>query len=232
MKRIFSSLEDKWQIILLGMSGFILVLAGILFFVLMQEKATTDTPEADLYTELIGIAEPVEPEVTDDVPEKDNDINEVITSSGEVTVDVKGAVLHPGVYTLVESQRIIDAIEQAGGLQTDAEGTAVNFAQILEDQMVIYVPKIGEEIESQSIVIAGASKSSEAADASDDTIDINKADQTQLMSLNGIGQVKAENIINYRAEHGLFQTIEDLKKVSGIGEVTFNNLKDKIVISK
>src|SRR5699024_7951949 len=159
--------------------------------------------------------------------EKEDSIEEkqVDESSAEIIVDIKGQVKIPGVYPMEEGSRIIDVIEKADGLLDESETTAVNFSQLLADQMVIYVPKIGENPPIES---TNAQESSEEGKIS--RININEADKEALMTLNGIGDSKAENILTYREENGLFKSIEEIKNVSGIGEATFNNLKDSIVV--
>lgn len=128
-----------------------------------------------------------------------------------------------------ENSRVMDAISKAGGLVGDADGNAVNLAQLLEDQMVIYVPKEGEEGEGIELGITHP-QSSEQTDTGETKVNINQAEKEALMTLNGIGSSKAENILSYREENGPFQTIEEIKNVSGIGYATFENLKEVITV--
>lgn len=148
-------------------------------------------------------------------------------------IDVKGAVRYPGVYTLEEGMRIVDAIEAAGGYRDDANPALINHAQRLQDEMVLYIPKIGEQLsEELQTLIAGASVSSTSGGSGgvnqSGKINLNKANESELTQLPGIGPSKANAIIGHRTEQGNFQTIEDLKKVTGIGEKTFEQLKDLI----
>lgn len=147
----------------------------------------------------------------------------------QIIIDVKGAVNYPGVYTLSENQRIIDAIEAAGGYHEEANPVLINHAQKLQDEMVIYIPKIGEdasEAQEQLVQISSAN----APDSSNSTgkINLNKATESDLTQLPGIGPSKANAIIQHRTEHGNFKTSEDLKQVTGIGDKTFEQLKDLI----
>ncbi|WJY28524.1 helix-hairpin-helix domain-containing protein [Sporosarcina trichiuri] len=144
-----------------------------------------------------------------------------------VMVDVKGAVLHPNVYTFEEGQRVIDAITAAGGYAESADSRLLNHAQLLADQMVIYVPAEGEEM--PVFESAGISETVQGSGSSA-LININTADETELMTLNGIGPAKASAIIAYRTDNGTFQTAEDLMKVSGIGQKTFDALADAITV--
>lgn len=139
-------------------------------------------------------------------------------------VDVKGAVQKPGVYQMAPGARMMDAIDLAGGFLISADQSQINLALKLDDQMVVYVPQVGEETkETAQQTIVEETETEEKA-----KINLNTADAAQLQSLNGIGEKKAEAIIQYREENGSFQTIEDLKNVSGIGDKTFEALKDFI----
>lgn len=146
-------------------------------------------------------------------------------------VDVKGAVLYPGVFTLAQNQRIIDAIEAAGGYTEHANPALINHAQKLQDEMVIYIPKVGEQLSEELVTLiqtAPTTTSSNSGVNSAGKININTANDSELTQLPGIGPSKASAIIGHREEHGKFQTIDDLKKVTGIGEKTFEQLKDQI----
>ncbi|RPA61322.1 competence protein comEA [Aerococcus agrisoli] len=163
-------------------------------------------------------------------------------SSQPVTwyVDVKGAVRVPQVVPVTEGMRIHDAIALAGGLTPDADQAQVNLAQLVTDQMVIYVPKTGEEVQASVTSLVEATQStqtsSDGANASisgkDEAqkININTADANELQNLSGIGEKRAADIIQYREINGPFETIDDLDKVSGIGEKTMENLRDFIVV--
>jgi len=147
-----------------------------------------------------------------------------------VIVDVKGAVKHPGVYEAKDQDRVIDMINKAGGLVETADETQINFALRVEDEMVIYIPAKGEQTEELAeIEIANIPGSPNKAD-NDGKVNINIADESKLQTLTGIGPSKAAAIIEYRETNGPFQTIEDLKSISGIGEKTFEKLKDQIKV--
>lgn len=144
-----------------------------------------------------------------------------------VVVDVKGAVLYPGVYELTEADRIVDAITAAGGYTEGADPTLINHAQKLQDEMVIYIPKKGEQRQEdipQLVQVAGSTGSI----AKGGKINLNAASEAELTTLPGIGPAKATAIIGYRNDVGKFQTVEDLKNVSGIGDKTFEQLRDLI----
>ncbi|MEK5077414.1 helix-hairpin-helix domain-containing protein [Solibacillus sp. FSL W7-1436] len=158
-----------------------------------------------------------------------NPETEIETEHRPVMVDVKGAVKYPGVYTLSEEQRIVDAVEAAGGYTDDANPVLVNHAQRLQDEMVIYIPKTGDEpAEVMEQIIQAGQATGSGSESTSGKININKAMEAELTQLPGIGPSKAGAIIQHRNEHGAFQVIDDLKKVTGIGDKTFEQLKDLI----
>lgn len=142
--------------------------------------------------------------------------------SEKLYVDVKGAVKQPGLYEVSEEDRVFDVIERSGGLLESADESQVNFALKVYDEMVIYIPKIGEVHE--------ATVSSGGSTSKDEKININKASSAELETLPGIGPGKAAAIIEYREKNGKFHEIEDIMNISGIGEKTFEKLKDSITV--
>ncbi|HHY72944.1 MAG TPA: hypothetical protein GX497_06910 [Bacillus bacterium] len=138
-------------------------------------------------------------------------------------IDIKGAVLKPGVYLLEENSRVQDAIQLAGGFLETADQTKINLAARLVDEMVLYVPVIGEE----TTIEAGGPSFNQTDDGK---VNINSATSEQLQSLPGIGPAKAEQIISYREANGPFKKVDDLGNVSGIGEKTLEKLKELVKI--
>ena len=124
---------------------------------------------------------------------------------------------------------MIDVISRAGGLTDKADQVQVNFAEHVKDEMIIYIPAKGEEGLSTPIT-SGSNPSSSVGGQRSEKININKADETELQNLPGIGPAKAAAILEYRNTSGPFKAIEDLKNISGIGDKTFEKLKDLIVI--
>lgn len=146
-----------------------------------------------------------------------------------IKVDIKGAINSPGVYTVRVGERVIDIIDRAGGLMNDADAAKVNLSQKVADEMVIYIPKLGEENIPVDMIGTTSSSTSSSA-AIDGKVNINSADIAALDTLPGIGPSKAEAIIEYRDTNGPFQAVEDLLNISGIGEKTFEKLKDKVTV--
>ncbi|MGW6383941.1 helix-hairpin-helix domain-containing protein [Peribacillus butanolivorans] len=151
-----------------------------------------------------------------------------------IKVDVKGAVQAPGIFTAEAGDRVIDLISKAGSFTDKADKDKVNFAQLVEDQMVIYVPKIGEEgielPENASAASSGTAATGGASESSRGQVNLNTATKEDLETLSGIGASKATAILEYRDTIGKFKQIDELKNVSGIGDKTFEKLKDSISV--
>lgn len=162
-------------------------------------------------------------------------------------VYVCGAVECPGVYAFEEGARVFDAIEAAGGLSADADGACVNQALKLSDQDQLYIRTLEEkEQNTQKGEFSSTGSSPEGSasgngygllpaegsagteNAADARININTASQKDLTSLPGIGDTKAAAILADRTENGFYEAPEDLKRVSGIGDATFEKLRDRI----
>lgn len=209
--------------------GMVSALVGLLFFIasLFLFLSSKNEVESDN-----GLEETTENYLmeTAEGSESTNseDVEAVGTADQNIYVDVKGAVHNPGVYQVTSDMRLMDAVELAGGFLISADQTQINLALKLADQMVVYVPQIGEEItEISSLESDSTGNGSEEEEGK---ININTADALQLQNLNGIGEKKAEKIIQYREENGSFQATDELKNVSGIGDKTFEALKDFVVV--
>lgn len=153
----------------------------------------------------------------------------------EIVVHVCGAVTNEGVYTLPEGARIHQAIEAAGGMKEEADTSALNLAAPIEDGMRIRVLTKEESIALNKDAVLEAVTSAHAANGEgakkgEEKINLNTATVEELKHLNGVGDAIAASIIQYRTEHGAFQKIEDITKVSGIGEKLFARMKDRITV--
>jgi competence protein ComEA len=142
--------------------------------------------------------------------------------------DIKGAVSNPGVYEVFENDRILHLIEKAGGLTNEADTTAINFALKVSDEMVVYIPRKGEEVP----YLGGDASigSGPAENGKQQKVNLNSATASELETLPGIGPSKSAAIIEYRVSTGAFKAIEDLKLISGIGDKTFEKLKEFITV--
>lgn len=147
-------------------------------------------------------------------------------SSRKIIVHIDGEVINPGVIELIEGARIIDAVNIAGGLTRYADEKRINLAKKISDEEKIYIPKIGEDISDieNLNVHQDSSKNNDQG-----KVNINTATKGELENLPGIGPVIADRIIEYRQNHK-FSSIDDIKKVSGIGDKKFESIKDFIVV--
>ncbi len=225
---------EKLRLIIEDYPGYIkkafifltLFLILILLFLLRDRKVEEEKIDDFSIEELM-----LEPEMDDeeDASQLENSKESKNLKEEKIMIDLKGAIQFPGVYEMENDDRVIDCVNKGGGFLEDAEEKSVNLAQRLEDQMVIYIPMKGEEtlninqintLPGENILNSGDNQK----------IDLNTATKEELKSLNGIGDVKAENIINYRETNGFFKRIEDIKNISGIGDLTFEKLKDELVV--
>ena len=156
-----------------------------------------------------------------------------------IIVHVSGEVKEPGIVKLKEGERIADAIEKAGGATDDADLSKLNLAYVLEDGVKVRIPKknegenAGEYVSEESgeeVIQEGSVEAEENTQTTSKVVNINKANQEELMTLPGIGESTAQKIIDYRKENGDFQTIENIKNVSGIGDNKFNQIKSLIKV--
>lgn len=139
----------------------------------------------------------------------------------KVVVHVGGAVARPGVYEMPKGARVNDAVALAGGAQAEADLDAVNLASRLSDGQRIYIPKKGQPAPAVVGDEFGAGQA-------DSPLDLNSATVEELDKLPGVGKVLAKRIVDYRASHGGFRSVEELQRVDGIGSRKFQELKDKV----
>ena len=153
-----------------------------------------------------------------------NEINADI--SFKVVVDIKGEVNSPGTYEISDDKRIIDVINLAGGLTENADTTSINLSKKVLDEMVIMIPKKGSD-NNESVINENIGIKNESI-KNDGRISINTASLNELVNINGIGVSKATAIIEYRNKNGMFKSIDEIKNVSGIGDNTFEKIKNFI----
>ncbi len=143
-----------------------------------------------------------------------------------IIVDVAGAVKTPKVVTLPRDSRVEDAIQAAGGLTEQADLSQVNRAAFVADGEKLYIPQEGEEGDTK----ASSSAETNGTEPAAKKVNLNTAGSEELESLPGIGPVTANKIVTYRSKNGAFTKLEDLKLVDGIGDKTFDNIKDQITL--
>lgn len=151
------------------------------------------------------------------------DFEQNIIVPADIYVHIAGAVQHPGLYTLKAGDHVIDAVQAAGGFTQDALQDGINQAALLSDGQMLVIPSENGDTAAQ----AQAERTSAAVSA---VVNLNTATLEQLMTLPGIGETKANNIMKYRELAGSFKTIEDLLNVEGIGPGIFQKLQGYITV--
>lgn len=151
----------------------------------------------------------------------------------EVAVHVGGCVAVPGLYRMPAGSRVDDAVKAAGGSTGEAALDAVNLAAPLEDGMQVIIPSLQQVAEGT--LPAGSSGSSQgtsgtAGSAASGPININAATADQLTALSGIGDALAKRIVDDREKNGPFSSIDDLTRVSGIGEKKLEGFRDEVCV--
>jgi competence protein ComEA len=135
-----------------------------------------------------------------------------------LVVHVAGAVRRPGLYRLAEGKRVADAVARAGGATAPADTAAINLAAPLADGMQVIVPR--------RVVVAASSGGADAGSAAPARISLSSASAAELDELPGVGPVTAQKIVDYRAAHGGFRSVEDLDAIPGIGPARIEQLRD------
>lgn len=203
--------KQKKIVIIVG----IIIIIGILYFIYNGiDKKSTD-------------------QIDNNMLSIENNTKENEGSKELVIVHITGAVKTPGIVKLPEEARIEDAIDKAGGLTEDADISDVNLAYVLEDGIKIKIPTISEE-KNEEIIINSSGEGIVEKEISNNSenkiININKANETDLQTLPGIGASLAGRIVEYRDSNGKFNEIEDIKNVSGIGDSKYENIKNLICV--
>ncbi len=156
-------------------------------------------------------------------------VSETEAMAPAFVVHVCGEVVNPGIYELPAGSRIYEAVKAAGGFTENAEEESVNLASPIEDgvQIRIYSKEEAETLAAGAAPFDGFEASGEGKEP---VVNLNTATKEELMTLSGIGESRAEDIIRYREENGGFQNIEDIMKVSGIKDAAFQKIKDRITV--
>lgn len=160
----------------------------------------------------------VESEVLSEV--QSTPVTESSTEPIKIYVHICGEVNNPGVYELAEGSRIFEAVEAAGGFTEEAAQASLNLAQVISDEEQIVILTQDE----------AAEKARQEREQAAGIVNLNTASKEQLMSLPGIGESRAEDIIRYRKESGGFQNIEEIMSVPGIKESAYLKIKDSITV--
>lgn len=215
-------LKDKK---IIGCIALVVIFFFVSFFIYGQRKNKVFKDEymADIFVE-------EDDELADINNNKDVEKNSKMKN--EVTVEIKGEVKNPKVYTLIEGAIINDLIDVAGGLTGEANISNINRAKVLKNEDLIVIGNIND---LDSILLPGTGAETNNGNISggnlnstSSTININTAGLSELMNIDGVGEKTAQKIIDYREENGGFKSIEDIKNVDRIGDKIFEKMKDKI----
>lgn len=178
----------------------VILAIGLLFFA--SKYYETNTEQQLPFTQLVDTDNDRDIEVKDEREPK------------TILVQVAGAAVNTGIVELKEGDRVKDAIDAAGGVLPDADVDSLNMARKVKDEEKIYIPKVGERVETHTAV-------------SNELININKANSVELQNIPGIGPKTADKIVRYR-ESNPFVNVEDIKNVPGIGDKKYEEIKDFI----
>lgn len=207
-------LENKEKIII-AIIGVILIISLVVYFL--------DKEDGEEYIEINNeIASLTDEEIVEEIDE-----------SEEIILHIIGAVKNPGIVKIKEGSRIVDVIEAAGGITEDADISKINLAYVVEDGQKIFIPCITDEITEETEYVTSESGDNIIIDNNEGEnvmVNINKATQTELETLPGIGPAMALRIIEHREQNGNFENIEDIKNVKGIGDAKFENIKNNICV--
>lgn len=223
---------ERYRRLLVGIGALFFLGSSVWLYHSSQGAAQEEWP----LTPVSGIdKEVLTNDITERAEEPQQETNEVEPPPPPILVDVKGKVKNPGLYSFQAGMRVADAIRQAGGSLPDADLEQINLAQPLLDGAAIVIPSKSAAIEPQAgnPSLPGQltpSSSDPAGQSSSDTININTATAAELMTLPGIGEAKAQAILQYRTEKQGFRSPEDIKLISGIGDKLYERLKDRIRI--
>ncbi|MCL2203260.1 MAG: helix-hairpin-helix domain-containing protein [Defluviitaleaceae bacterium] len=189
---------------------------GVLFVTGRMGGSGQPGREAGELLPLVGSLDVTEPERNVDEP------------PGYVVIHILGEVYAPGVFTLPEGSRVVDAVNIAGGYTVEADLVRVNLAAPLRDAMQIIVPAVGDYSVVASVETSVVAASPGQAEAG--LINLNTATLSQLQTLPNIGPARAQSIIDYRESVGGFTRIEELLNISGIGNTIFDRLRQLVVV--
>ncbi len=221
---VMNKFTQNKKLMIKVIAGVIFIAVAFAFYLMKSNDSDGDLVLSDFSSE----ETPIQTETT----------KSAVEETVMIIVDVSGAVVNPCVAELPDGSRVYEAVEKAGGFTPEAETNVINQAEILTDGQKVYIPtkkEVAGETVNKNTQTTQNSTSSYApvystGSGQSGKININTADSTGLQELTGVGPSTAEKIINYRNENGKFKTIEDLKNVSGIGDKTFEKLKDKITV--
>lgn len=201
----------------------VLFVGAFLFFIFADkaEQAEGEIPLEEVTSE--GLLPSNEGKADEGLETREDDDAAIVA---DIVVDVKGAVKNPGIYHLPPDSRVYQAIEAAGGATEEADVNRLNLADFLTDGVAVVVPVDGED----PVDLAPMTGSVNGGGQTGGKVNVNRATEEELQTLPGIGPAKAAAIIRDREENGPFKTVDDLTRVSGIGEKTLENMRENVTV--
>ncbi len=215
------------------------VVTGIIYYLKNYHSRDEILLEDVMQESAITVTEDISDDGSETENDEQNEDTEESTSKEKfdaeyIYVHICGAISKPGVYKLASTSRVVDVIDMAGGLTSKADSVAINQAKILSDSEQIYIPKKGEKLtentDSEQNLSDESSVDSNEGTATQNKVNINKASKLDLITLPGIGEAKADIIIQYRNKNGSFSKIEDIMNITGIKEGLFNKISEYITV--
>ena len=212
-----------------------LVIITIIIFIVsifLYKQKSSNAFKEEYMTEIFEEESNDNMEYTETLEEDTTIINEDSIDRNKIIVEIKGEVAKPDVYQLEEGSIIKDLIDMAGGVTEEADLSRINRAEELLNHELIIIGNINDETESSVVQNSSVSSgnSTDNDSKSSTLININTADLEQLKEITGIGNIKAQSIIDYREANGGFKSLEELKNVDGIGDKTFEKIKEQITL--
>lgn len=228
-------LKYKWYLAITGLIILNMARYGYHNYVLDKEMTIHSTevyaPNRIERNEKVALKEQNNEESEEEVKNVEINTEKEATSLKKIPIYICGAVKNPGVYYIAENSIVEDVVKLSGGLTPEADLMVINLAEAVHENCKIIIPKLEEEIDNSSNLYENNKEIvKQESNQAQKIININTATKEELMSLNGIGSAKADAILNYRTENTTFQSIEDIKNVSGIGDKTFENIRSFITV--
>lgn len=223
-------IKDKKKIGICALAVIAIIFCGIKYITSGANELKKNNSESIFVEE--DNSENEEVKETYSAKSAESNKGEVFTPNNKdklITVEIKGEVNKPDVYTLSENSIVKDLIEKADGITENADLSNINRAKKLQDHELVYISNKSEINNNASEGNSNNSKvGNNFSDSGSGKININTATIDELKKINGVGDSKANSIIKYRETNGGFSSIEDLKNVDGIGEKMFEKMKDSI----
>lgn len=228
LRQIGETLKDKK---IIGCIALVVVFFLASFFIYGKTKNNIfkDKYMADIFVEEEGTVD--NSNSLENTSKTKSDTTKVVTKKSEITVEIKGEVKNPKVYTLSEGSIINDLIDMAGGLTQEANISNINRAKVLKNEDLIVVGNLNnieDTVGKVGKIIGGGSAILSNVDSKSGKININTSSLSELMNIDGVGEKTAQKIIDYREQNGGFKSIEDIKNVDRIGDKTFEKMKEQI----